>query len=398
MRCAACRSTGLQNILDLGSTPLANTYRDRKEAPEKRYPLTVGVCPRAACGLVQSLAIVPDELIYGDDYGFYSGGSGAQLAYHQAGAELLLTRYPELARKLTIEVACNDGSLLQHFQEAECNTLGIDPASGPVKVARERGLQVIQEPLTSRLANEVRALMGPAGLVIAYNSMAHVGDLTGVLVAVTHLMDENSVAVFEVQYLPDLIAGNMYDQVYHEHRYFWSLTSLQKVCEMHGLHLLDAELIELQGGGLRVSLTTDPWKKTLTNQARDILASERWLPFGYASFQGQVDRTRDHLADLVDLEIAAGRQVAGYGASAKATTIVNYCDIGGALEYIVDTTPYKQGRYLPGTNVQIISPEDAAQRPVDTMVLLTANYLGHVLRRGDFAGRWITPQPLPAVL
>lgn len=392
--CGACAGAALEVFLDLGETPLANTYPSSVDEKEGWYPLELAVCGN--CGLVQLMEVVDDAEIYGVDYGFYSGGSPAQLAYHHRGAELLLDRHEDLARRLTVEVACNDGSLLHHFAAAGCPTLGIDPAAGPVGVARGRGLEVIGESLSTALAQRVRAEYGPAGLVVAYNSMAHVADLPDVLGGVRTLMDERSLAVIEVQYLPDLLAGNMYDQVYHEHRFFYSLRSLRHATGLHGLYVIDAELIELQGGGLRATLSADP-RAVPRSSVAAICAREAWLPRAYGGFQGKVDRTRDHLRSLIDAEVKMGHSLAGYGASAKATTICNFCDLGpDQLRHVVDTTPYKQGRYLPGTGIPILAPDDA--EPVDTLLLLTANYLGTVLRTNPHQGRWIVPQPLPAVL
>lgn len=390
--CGGCSGKQLNVFLDLGATPLANRYRAEKTETELWYPLQVAVCNN--CGLAQLMEVVPDHEIYGVDYGFYSGGSEAQRQYHKRGAELLLSRHRELAEKLTVEVACNDGSLLSHFAEAQCNTLGIDPAEGPVELARKKGLNVVQEALTTELAHQIRDENGPAGLIIAYNSMAHVENLADVLAAVRTLMDNDSVAVFEVQYLPDLLAGNMYDQVYHEHRYFYSLTSLKNVCELHGLFVVKAELIELQGGGLRVTLSADPYHPRIHPLE---LRSEDGLEAQYAGFQSQVNRTREHLRSLLVSEAWGGRSIAGYAAAAKATTIVNFCELRNQLKYVIDTTEYKQGRYLPGTNIPIVSPETAAGDPADTLLLLSANYIGHVLRSMPDR-RWVVPQPLPTVI
>ena len=394
--CGACAGSQLDVFLDLGKTPLANTYPATAEEEETWYPLQLAVCGN--CGLVQLMEVVPDSEIYGHDYGFYSGGSQAQLAYHERGAKLLLSRHLEQAQRLTVEVACNDGSLLRHFVAADCRTLGIDPAEGPVTVARNQGLNVIPQALTTELAQEVRERHGPAGLVIAYNSMAHVQDLSDVLTGIRTLMDVDSVAVFEVQYLPDLLAGNMYDQVYHEHRFFYSLRSLRHALSLHGLFVADAELIELQGGGLRVTLSANI-DMMPTLRVNRILESEWWLSKAYGGFQGKVDRTADHLLSLLDAEVSQGHSLAGYGAAAKATTILNFCRIGTeTLKYVIDTTSYKQGRFLPGTALPIVAPEVAAKDPADTLLLLAANYLGTVLRQNPHKGRWIVPQPLPAVI
>jgi hypothetical protein len=189
----------------------------------------------------------------------------------------------------------------------------------------------------------------------------------------------------------------MYDQVYHEHRFFYSLSSLRNAAALHDLQVVDAELIELQGGGMRVTLRVD--RKVEPSAAVDrLVASEAWLPHAYAGCQGAIDRTRDHLRSLIDAELSRG-MVAGYGAAAKATTIMNFCGLGRhQLKYVVDTTPYKQGRFVPGTGVEIVSPWVAERDPADTLVLLAANYLGTVLRHNPHKGRWVVPQPMPAVI
>lgn len=394
--CGSCASSQLDVFLDLGETPLANRYPATADEKEVLYPLQLGVCE--SCGLVQMMALLDDHDLYGVDYGFYSGASQAQRDYHRRNADLLMAKFPDASKKLTIEVACNDGSLLEHFVHAGCKAFGIDPAQGPVKVAHDKGLFVVPEALTTRLAQALREEHGPAGLVIANNSMAHVGDLSDVLTGVRTLMDNASIAVFEMQYLPDLLAGNMYDQVYHEHRFFYSVRSLRHAAQLRGLYMVDVELIELQGGGMRAYFSADP-SMIPSSTVMELIATERWLQDGYRGFQGQVDRTKQHLLSLLNAELAAGRTLAGYGAAAKATTIMNFCDIGPEyLEYVVDTTPYKQGRFVPGTGVPIVPPEHATRAPTNTLLLLAANYLGTVLRNGTHPGRWIVPQPLPMAL
>lgn len=396
--CGACGGSDLHVFLDLGKTPLANKYPAARDTDEQWYPLQLGRCGN--CGLVQLMCVVPDREIYNDEYGFYSGASQTQRTYHMHGAELLMGKYRMQAEHGVIEVACNDGSMLRHFKEAGIRTLGIDPASGPVALAREAGLDVLEASLTLQLAQRIREDHGPFGLVIAYNSMAHIENLSDVMAGIRALMNNDSLAVFEMQYFPDLITGNMYDQVYHEHRFYYTLTSLQHVARLHGLYVIEAELIELQGGGMRVTLTPHATAPTTTWVQR-ILDSERWLsePCVYDGFQGQVERTRKHLQDIILAEKRANRRIGGYAAAAKACTIMNFCDLRDDLiEYVIDTTPYKQGRYVPGTNVEIISPEDAAEDPVDTMLLLSSNYLGPMIRNNPEMTRWVTPLPMPAVI
>lgn len=399
--CGACNGEQLVQFLDLGKTPLANKFPTTEQCGhEKWYPLGLTRC--ANCGLVQGIEIIPDEEIYGDDYGFFSGGSAAQLEYHKAGAELLAGRFLAAgslrANQPIVEVACNDGSLLTYFDRWGYDAIGVDPAL-PAQKAREDGLDVIVEPFTAALGRKIRDERGAAGLVIAYNSLAHVGDLSDVMTGIWALLSPEGRAVVEVQYLPDLLAGNMYDQVYHEHRYFHSLTSFKHVAELHQLRVVDAELIELQGGGVRFTLASDP-DAPVAPSVPYLLAKEAWLadPGAYSGVQGRIDRIADHLVDLLDAEIARGRKVAGYAAAAKATTILNYCGIGpDRLPYVVDTTPYKAGRFVPGTNIPIFATGSA-----DTYLLLAPNYLSHVLRSFDefrkIGGRWLTPLPAPTLI
>ncbi len=395
LACGACSNGNFDLILDLGETPIANCYPLTGDEQEIWYPLQLGRCLQ--CGLVQLMEIVPDTELYGKDYGFYSGGSAPQLEYHRQGAELLLKRYPEQAHRGVMEVACNDGSLLQHFRDAGCPSIGVDPAEGPTRVARERGIKVYQSILTTGLADDIRRRHGTPGLVIAYNSMAHVEDLSETLNAIRLLMDDESVAVFEVQYLPDMIAGNMYDQVYHEHRFFYSLTSLRQAAALHGLYVIEAELIELQNGGLRVTLSTDR-DAYVSRTVQWIENEEMWLKkLNLDQFQGMVDRTVQHFRSIVDLEHAHDKKIGGYGAAAKATTILNYAQFGWeTIDFIIDTTSHKQGKFLPGVGIPIIAPEDAPE--VDTMILLASNYLSTVLRTNPHKGSWIVPLPVPRMI
>lgn len=393
--CGACAGAQLATFLDLGKTPLANKFPTEAQIGiEDWYPLALGRCGN--CGLVQNMEVIPDEEIYGQDYGFYSGGSQAQREYHRTGATLLAERHltPNAGTdRLVVEVACNDGSLLQYFHRWGYRSIGIDPAA-PAKVAQEAGLGVIQALFTAQLAREIRDSNGPADLIIAYNSMAHVGDLSDVLTGIWALLASDGVAVVEVQYLPDLIAGNMYDQVYHEHRYFYSATSFKHAAELHGLYVIDVELIELQGGGVRFTLSSDP-QRAASRSVAATLHSERWLDdaSAFEGVQGRVDRIRDHLLDLIAAENNAGRSVAGYAAAAKATTILNYCGLGAdRIPFVIDTTPYKQGRYVPGTGIPIV-----AEGQADTLLLLAPNYLSHMLRAHPDQ-RWLLPLPTPCIV
>lgn len=405
-RCGGCGDPRLDVFLDLGDSPLADKFPRpddfaNSDFVERRYPLQLAVC--RVCWLVQLTEVVPGRELYADDYAFYSGASVPKVTYHQRQAATLLARHGELAQRLTVEVACNDGDLLQHFAVAGCKALGVDPAGGPVDVALGRGLHVLHAPFGYDTAWTIRADVGPAGLIIANHVAAHVEDLHDLFTGISYLLADDGVAVVESQYVGDLLTGNMFDHVYHEHRVFYSLTSMMLVAGQHDLVPVDVELVEPQGGSVQVTFARGRAGAKASPRVEALVDREKWLRRSetYAGFQGRVDRIRDRLLELLDAERSAGRRIAGYAAAAKSTTLLNYCGVGPAyLDYVVDTTPYKIGRLTPGTHVSVVAPGDEPEP--DTYLLLAWNYLGPVLRRErEFTasgGRWVVPIPAPVLL
>lgn len=392
--CSACRCEDLEQFLDLGSSPIADAYTETADEVSPTYPLQVAVCPK--CRLVQLLEVVDHGTLFGTGYSFYSSASAPLSAYHREYAADVMRQYRRQALMGVVEVGCNDGDLLRHFRSACCPTLGVDPAVGPARVAVEdRHLNVLVTPFSLDEAKLIRFEFGPAGLVIANHVLAHVADVADCLAGIAHLLRDDGLAMVEVQYLPDMLTNNAFDLVYHEHRNFFSLTSLEQAALRWGLHVVEAKLTDRQGGSLRVTLKKKPggWNDTLR-------ASERWLnSFGaYEGLQGRVERIRSRLIDLLSAEADAGRVVAGYGAPAKATTLLNYCGIkADRLTHVTDTTVAKQGRYIPGTGVQILDPNEAPLP--DTYLVLAWNYFATILRSTtEFSGRWMVPIPAPSLI
>lgn len=397
--CSACASTHLEVFLDLGKTPVADAYLDHPGDPYPRFPLELAVCGK--CRLVQLLEVLSDKQLFGTGYSFYSSASPPLSAYHRAYADDVLTKYDELAASLTIEVGCNDGDLLRHFRNHGI-AIGIDPAEGPVAVARERGLSVRNEALTYPVGQEVRETFGPAGVIIANHVLAHVANVDTFLLGLAAMADHETVVMIEVQYLPDLFVNNAFDLVYHEHRNFFSLTSLSSAAARAGLYVFDAELTSRQGGSLRVSLSKDALQKS--QRVHDIMHSEQWLQdWGpYAGFQGRAERIKTRLLDLLYTETTEGREVVGFGAPAKATTLLNFCGIDTSLlAYVTDSTLAKQGKFIPGTGLQILDPT-CPDEPADTFLMLAWNYAPQILRKNlSFTvngGSWIIPIPAPVLL
>jgi hypothetical protein len=385
--CSACGHTDLEQFLDLGMSPIADAYTSTPDEVSPTYPLQVAVC--AKCRLVQLLEVVED--LFGTGYSFYSSASAPLSAYHAQYAADIRSRHPELVKLGVVEIGCNDGDLLRHLIDVP--HLGVDPSIGPAEAAMRRGCTVSPFPFDLRMAERIRDMRGPQGVVIANHVLAHVAEVSDMLAGIAHLMDDQSIAMIEVQYLPDLLVNNAFDLVYHEHRNFFSLSSLEQAAHRHGLAVFDAELTDRQGGSLRVTLAKPNKLMPRPERVARLIHSENWLyQFGaYEGMQGRAQRIRTRLRDLIADQSG---KVAVYGAPAKATTLLNFCELTAAeLEFCVDTTPAKQGRHIPGTGIPIVPP---GERGADAFLLASWNYAEHITRANP-ASRWIIPFPAPVM-
>lgn len=392
--CSACGSTHLEQILDLETSPIADAYAASsiESLRLERYPLQLAVCDK--CWLVQLLEVLPQEQLFGTGYSFYTSASPPLSQYHQAYAARVMESYSTLARRSVVEIGCNDGDLLRHFQEFGCPTMGIDPATGPVAVARERGLDVRRQPFTQDYAERLVDIRGTVGMVIANHVLAHVADVADFLAGVALILDDDGVVLIEVQYLPDLLVNNAFDLVYHEHRNFFSITSLEAALSRHGLHITNFTHTDRQGGSLRVEARKRSYHAPGITMIR---GQEQWLQNmgAYEGLQGRVNRIRTRLRELVHDQRSQGNAIIGYGAPAKATTLLNFCHIF-ELPYAVDTTKAKQNRYIPGTTTKIVAPEEVDGD--NTFLLLAWNYMSQIIRNHDHGTPWIVPIPAPVLL
>lgn len=396
--CSSCGSPDLDQFLDLGLSPVADAYTSAATDVPSAYPLQVAVCGK--CHLVQLLEVLAGDELFGTGYSFYSSASAPLSAYHRAYADNVLSRHLNLVRKGVVEIGSNDGDLLRHF--AEFPHLGVDPSTGPTAAAKERGCNVRTQPFSLALAKELRAeAKEPAGVVIANHVLAHVEDVSDCLAGISHLL-KDGVAIIEVQYLPDLLVNNAFDLVYHEHRNFFSLTSLDFAASRHGLYVVDADLTDRQGGSLRATLAKTKGAMVRPSKVSSILAAEQWLNdfSAYAGMQGRAERIRTRLVEMV----GSFDRVAVYGAPAKLTTLLNFCGLDSTkLRWCEDSTPAKQGRFIPGTGIQIFPPTPSPISPMadlprpDAYLLGAHNYASTIIANNP-GNRWIAPIPAPVIL
>ncbi len=400
--CRFCQTPLSHTLVDLGLSPLCESYTapaDLKR-PEVLYPLHVFVC--SECFLVQLPEHVTPQAIF-EEYAYFSSYSDSWLAHAKAYVDTIVPRFRLDNSSLVVEIASNDGYLLQYFKEQQIPVLGIEPAKNVARSAQNKGIETVTEffgtALAQRLAEEGRQ----ADLLLGNNVLAHVPDLNDFVAGMKLLLKSDGAITMEFPHLVRLVEENQFDTIYHEHFSYLSFTTVETIFAAHGLRLFDVEEVPTHGGSLRIFACHsgyDGWPssgRTAELKARETSWGISSLA-RYESFATQVEATKRGLLRFLIKAKSEGKTVVGYGAPGKGNTLLNYCGIRtDLLDYTVDRSTYKQGRFTPGTRIPIYSPERIRETRPDFLFILPWNLKEEIMQQNAFirewGGRFVVPIP-----
>jgi len=405
VHCRSCEHKGLQKVLQLGKTPLANALlqEDQLSQEEQSYPLELVFCP--GCSLLQITETVEPEKLF-SHYLYFSSFSDTMLAHAKTLVERLIQERKLGKESLVIELASNDGYLLQYYQKRGIHVLGIEPAENVAQVAKQRGIPTRQTFFGTEEAERLLEEGKVADIVHVHNVLAHVADHHDFVKGMQMILKEDGMVVIEAPYVRDTLKHCEFDQIYHEHLCYFSLTSLRHLLRNHNLEVSHVELLPIHGGSLRVFVSHTGRMKP-SRAVWSLLEEEKGWGVDqidcYKDFAHRAKILRESLSTLLQDLKKQGKSIAAYGASAKGSTLLHFCGIGSdLLDFVVDRNTHKQGHFTPGTHLPISKPERLLEESPDVTLLLTWNFADEILKQQSEyrarGGKFIIPIPEPHIV
>lgn len=392
-KCRFCETPLKHTFADLGMSPLANSYLkpEQLQQMEPFYPLHVYVCK--GCYLVQLPVFESPEEIF-SDYAYFSSYSESWLKHAKTYTNLMIGRFGFNSHSQVIEIASNDGYLLQYFKERGIPVLGIEPAKNVAKAAQIKGIPTIDKFFGVQTAQELAAEGKYADLLLGNNVLAHVPDTNDFVKGMKKILKPRGVITMEFPHLMRLMDENQFDTIYHEHFSYFSLITVDKIFASHGLTLFDVDELPTHGGSLRIyARHTDDASKLIDKKIIDLKNREESLGFThlehYFSFSEKLKETKRKILTFLIEAKRNGKSIAGYGAPAKGNTLLNYCGIRtDFIDYTVDLSPHKQGHYLPGTHIPIYNPDKIRDTRPDYLVILPWNLKSEIMGQMAYIREW----------
>ncbi|MEM6768092.1 MAG: class I SAM-dependent methyltransferase [Bacteroidota bacterium] len=392
--CRFCNASLDHSLVDLGTSPLCQRHVTPEKANDMEpfFPLHAFVCQN--CFLVQLDEFVSPDEIFSNEYAYFSSYSTSWLAHAKKYTDKMQEMLSMGKDNLVVEIASNDGYLLQYFVEKKVPVLGIEPTANTAEAAREKGVRTEVKFFGIETAKEMSAKYGKADLLLGNNVLAHVPDINDFVGGMKIMLAEEGVITMEFPHLQRLMEENQFDTIYHEHFSYLSFTTVEKIFDHHGITLFDVEELPTHGGSIRIfGRHKDDESKPLTARALEMHAREIEMGFQdlsfYADFEERVKETKRKILEFLIGVKREGKQVVGYGAPGKGNTLLNYCGIRtDFLDYTVDRNPHKQGNFLPGTRIPIYDPEKIGETKPDYIFILPWNLKTEIINQMSFVREW----------
>lgn len=391
--CRFCAEPLEHVFADLGESPLSNAFLDAEDdtSQEPYFPLKVYVCGH--CFLVQLPEHQSADAIFADDYVYFSSFSDTWLEHARRYVDEMIERFALGPRSRVVEIASNDGYLLQYFHERGVPVLGIEPAANVAAAAEAKGVPTLVRFFGRATAEELLAEEGPVDLLLGNNVLAHVPDLDDFVGGMKIALAPEGIITMEFPHLLRLIERNQFDTIYHEHYSYLSFGAVREVFAAHQLSMFDVEELPTHGGSLRVFAQHDEAARSASHQVGDLLVREEKAGLRdlatYLEFGESARRTRQELLDFLHRLKSEGRSIVGYGAAAKGNTLLNYCGIGAeTIDYVVDRNPAKQGKLLPGSHIPVRAPETIFETEPDYVMILPWNIKEEIVEKMARVKQW----------
>jgi len=406
MKCRFCNNELDFEFIDLVNSPLSNSNltKEQLNEPEVFYPLKLYVCNN--CFLVQIDEYKKSSEIFNEKYAYFSSFSKTWLEHAKNYVEIVIERFNLNKYSYVVEIGSNDGYLLQYFQKFNIPCLGIEPASNTAAVAKERGIDVIKDYFGSSLAKKLANQNKKADLLLGNNVLAHIPEINDFVQGLKILLSDNGVITMEFPHLMQLIENNQFDTIYHEHFSYYSFITVKSIFESHGIEIFDVDQIPTHGGSLRIYAKheEDKTKKISSNvkNLTDLEISKKMNTIEYyKNFQDKANKIKYDLQQFLIKQKLNGKIVAAYGAAAKGNTLLNYCGIKKDLiNFVADASPYKQGKYLPGSHIPIVNEKKIKEVKPDFVIILPWNIKDEIIKQLNYIKEWGSKFiiPIPEVI
>jgi len=406
MKCRICGNNNLKLFLSLGKTPLANSFLSKKDLrkEELSYPLELCFCN--VCKLVQLTYVVPPEIMF-KNYVYVSSTSNTFKIHFGKMAENISRSFMLNEKSLVVDIGSNDGILLKGFQKMNVQTLGVEPAKNVAKIAEQNGIETINDFFNANVAKQIIERKGQADIVTATNVFAHVDNIEEFTRNIKSLLKKDGIFVIEIQYLVDTIEKMTFDNVYHEHLSYFTLTSLNYFFNKHDMQVFDLQRVDSHGGSLRVFIKKVEGNQDINKEVNEIIKYENNMSIAdlslYQEFADEVYSVKEKLTSYIKDIKKRGKSIVGYGAPAKSTTLLNFCNIGAEyINYIVDDSPLKIGLYAPGTHIPVVDSKKLDEKKPDYVLILAWNFATEILEKtkkyANQGVKFIIPLPKPRIV